>query len=80
MLRMTGLQAACEITRKPDMRVRMLSMHDSEQYLFEAIRVGASGYVLKSSVDGISWRRAEPLSTASRSSIPAASVRSCAST
>jgi len=26
-------------------------MHDNEQYLFEAIRVGASGYVLKSAVD-----------------------------
>ncbi len=52
MPRMTGLQAAREITRrKPDVRVLMLSMHDSEQYLFEAIRVGASGYVLKSAVD-----------------------------
>jgi DNA-binding NarL/FixJ family response regulator len=29
----------------------MLSMHDNEQYLFEAIRVGAAGYVLKSAVD-----------------------------
>ena len=29
----------------------MLSMHDNEQYLFEAIKVGASGYVLKSAVD-----------------------------
>jgi DNA-binding NarL/FixJ family response regulator len=26
-------------------------MHDSEQYLFEAIKVGAAGYVLKSAVD-----------------------------
>jgi DNA-binding NarL/FixJ family response regulator len=52
MPRMTGLQAAREITRrKPDVRVLILSMHDSEQYLFEAIRVGASGYVLKSAVD-----------------------------
>jgi DNA-binding NarL/FixJ family response regulator len=32
-------------------RVLILSMHDNEQYLFEAIRVGASGYVLKSAVD-----------------------------
>jgi DNA-binding NarL/FixJ family response regulator len=32
-------------------RVLMLSMHDNEQYLFEAIRMGASGYVLKSAVD-----------------------------
>jgi DNA-binding NarL/FixJ family response regulator len=52
MPRMTGLQAAREITRrKPELRVLMLSMHDSEQFLFEAIRAGASGYVLKSSVD-----------------------------
>jgi DNA-binding NarL/FixJ family response regulator len=52
MPRMTGLQAAREITRrKPEVRVLMLSMHDNEQYLFEAIRVGASGYVLKSAVD-----------------------------
>jgi DNA-binding NarL/FixJ family response regulator len=52
MPRMTGLQAAREITRrKPDVRVLMLSMHDNEQYLFEAIKAGASGYVLKSAVD-----------------------------
>jgi DNA-binding NarL/FixJ family response regulator len=52
MPRMTGLHAAREITqRKPEVRVLILSMHDSEQYLFEAIRVGASGYVLKSAVD-----------------------------
>ena len=52
MPRMTGLQAAREINRRnPDVRVLMLSMHDNEQYLFEAIRAGASGYVLKSAVD-----------------------------
>ena len=52
MPRKTGLQAAREITqRKPEIRVLMLSMHDNEQYLFEAIKVGASGYVLKSAVD-----------------------------
>jgi DNA-binding NarL/FixJ family response regulator len=52
MPRKTGLQAAREIThRNPEIRVLMLSMHDNEQYLFEAIRAGASGYVLKSAVD-----------------------------
>jgi DNA-binding NarL/FixJ family response regulator len=52
MPRKTGLQAAREIThRNPHVRVLMLSMHDNEQYLFEAIRAGASGYVLKSAVD-----------------------------
>jgi DNA-binding NarL/FixJ family response regulator len=52
MPRMTGLQAAREITRRhPDVRVLMLSMHDNEEYLFEALAAGASGYVLKTSVD-----------------------------
>jgi DNA-binding NarL/FixJ family response regulator len=52
MPRKTGLQAAREIThRRPEIRVLMLSMHDNEQYLFEAIKAGASGYVLKSAVD-----------------------------
>lgn len=52
MPRMTGLQAAQEITRGvPDTRVLMLSMHDDEQFFFEALRSGASGYVLKSGVD-----------------------------
>ncbi len=49
MPRMTGLQAARELqARRPDVRVLMLSMHDNEQYFFEALKVGASGYVLKS--------------------------------
>jgi DNA-binding NarL/FixJ family response regulator len=29
----------------------MLSMHDNEQYFFESLKVGASGYVLKSVAD-----------------------------
>ena len=29
----------------------MLSMYDNEQYLFEALKAGASGYVLKSGAD-----------------------------
>ena len=52
MPRMTGLQAAVELTdRRPALRVLMLSMYDSEQYLYEALRAGASGYVLKSAAD-----------------------------
>jgi DNA-binding NarL/FixJ family response regulator len=52
MPRMTGLQAAREIThRKPDVRVLMLSMHENEEYFFEALAAGASGYVLKTAVD-----------------------------
>lgn len=34
--------------RNPDRRVVMLSVYDDEQYLFQALRVGASGYLLKS--------------------------------
>ncbi|MGV0626168.1 response regulator [Mycolicibacter minnesotensis] len=34
--------------RDPDRKVVMLSVYDDEQYLFEALRVGASGYLLKS--------------------------------
>ena len=52
MPRMTGLQAARELTNRRDgLRVLILSMHDNEQYLFEALRAGASGYVLKSVAD-----------------------------
>jgi DNA-binding NarL/FixJ family response regulator len=52
MPRMTGLQAAAELTRRrPDVRVLILSMHDNEHYLFEALRAGASGYVLKTAAD-----------------------------
>ena len=52
MPRMTGIQAAAELNRrKPEIRVLMLSMHDSEQFLFEALKAGASGYVLKSGAD-----------------------------
>jgi DNA-binding NarL/FixJ family response regulator len=52
MPRMTGLQAAREIrSQLPDVRVLILSMHDDEHYLFEALKAGASGYVLKAQAD-----------------------------
>jgi DNA-binding NarL/FixJ family response regulator len=52
MPRMTGLQAARELSRRaPNVRVLILSMYDNEQYLFEALKAGASGYVLKSVAD-----------------------------
>ncbi len=52
MPRMTGIQAAAELhRRKPELKTLMLSMHDSEQFLFEALKAGASGYVLKSGAD-----------------------------
>jgi DNA-binding NarL/FixJ family response regulator len=52
MPRMTGIQAAAELSkRKPEVKTLMLSMYDSEQFLFEALKAGASGYVLKSGAD-----------------------------
>jgi DNA-binding NarL/FixJ family response regulator len=52
MPRMTGLQAAEQLAkRRPQTRVLILSMYDTEQYLFAAARAGAAGYLLKSVAD-----------------------------
>ncbi|MEV0022470.1 response regulator transcription factor [Streptomyces atroolivaceus] len=52
MPRLTGLQAARELSRvMPDLRILMLTMYDNEQYFFEALKAGASGFVLKSVAD-----------------------------
>ena len=52
MPRLTGIQAARRIAQhKPELRMLILSMHDNEGYFFEALRAGASGYVLKSVAD-----------------------------
>jgi DNA-binding NarL/FixJ family response regulator len=52
MPRLTGLQATVELRcRRRDVRVLILSVHDHEQYFFEALKAGASGYVLKSSAN-----------------------------
>jgi DNA-binding NarL/FixJ family response regulator len=52
MPRMTGLQAARELhARRPQLRILMLSMHENERYLYEALKAGASGYVLKTVAD-----------------------------
>jgi len=52
MPRMTGLQATRELhRRRPDLRILMLSMHENERYLYEALKAGASGYVLKTVAD-----------------------------
>ena len=52
MPKLTGIQAAAELhKRRPELKLLMLSMYDSEQFLFEALKAGASGYVLKSDAD-----------------------------
>jgi len=52
MPKLTGIQAARRLAEhRPDLRVLILSMHDNEEFFFEALRAGASGYVLKSAAD-----------------------------
>ncbi len=52
MPRMTGLQAVAELhRRRPQLRTLMLSMHENERYLYQALKAGASGYVLKTVAD-----------------------------
>lgn len=44
----SGLEATREIkSRMPESQVLILTIHDREDYLFQALRAGASGYVLK---------------------------------
>ncbi len=52
MPKLTGLQATREIREQaPSVSVLILSMYDDERYLFEALKAGASGYVLKAQAD-----------------------------
>lgn len=45
---MNGLKATRQITSSfPNVRVIALTMHDDEEYFFEVLSAGASGYVLK---------------------------------
>src|SRR5450755_1397762 len=42
MPRMTGLHAVAELRRrKPQLRTLILSMHENERYLYEALKAGA---------------------------------------
>jgi DNA-binding NarL/FixJ family response regulator len=52
MPKLTGLQAARRIREhRPELQVLILSMHDNEEFFFEAIRAGAAGYVLKTAAE-----------------------------
>jgi DNA-binding NarL/FixJ family response regulator len=49
---MTGLEACRHLkSQRPVVRSLILSMHDDERLLFEALDAGAAGYVLKSVMD-----------------------------
>lgn len=48
MPELNGLEATARITKQfPDVRVILLSMHANEEYVSEALRTGAAGYMLK---------------------------------
>ena len=52
MPKLTGLQATREIkAQAPEVAVLILSMHDEERYISEALKAGASGYVVKTQAD-----------------------------
>lgn len=48
MPEMNGLETTTRVTKEfPGVRVIMLSMHAGEEYVMQALRAGASGYLLK---------------------------------
>src|SRR5258706_28708 len=48
MPNLNGLQALARITRDyPQVRVIMLSMHHNDEYVWQALKAGAAGYLLK---------------------------------
>jgi DNA-binding NarL/FixJ family response regulator len=52
MPKLTGLQATREIkAQAPEVAILILSMHDDERYIAEALKAGASGYVVKTQAD-----------------------------
>ena len=76
MPRLTGLQVARRLrSHRPDLRIVMLSVHDNEQFFFESLKVGATGYVLKTAADEDLVPPAARRCATSRSSTPERSDR-----
>jgi two-component system response regulator NreC len=49
---MNGMEATKQIKKRmPEVKVLVLTMHDNEEYLFQVLQAGASGYVLKKAAD-----------------------------
>jgi DNA-binding NarL/FixJ family response regulator len=48
MPNLNGIEAARQVVKEfPSVKVLMLSMHENEAYVLQALRAGASGYILK---------------------------------
>jgi len=49
---MNGMEATKQIKKRDgDVKILVLTMHDNEEYLFQVLQAGASGYVLKKAAD-----------------------------
>src|SRR6266571_6247059 len=49
---MNGIEATRQIKKLvPEVKVLVLTMHENEEYVFQALRAGASGYMLKEAAD-----------------------------
>lgn len=49
---MNGIEATRQIKRvAPEVKVLVLTMHENDEYVFQALRAGASGYILKEAAD-----------------------------
>ena len=49
---MNGIEATRQVKKQlPDVKVLILTMHENDEYVFQALRAGASGYLLKEAAD-----------------------------
>jgi two-component system response regulator NreC len=49
---LSGIEATKQIKKLlPDVKVLILTMHEHDEYVFQALRAGASGYMLKEAAD-----------------------------
>ena len=49
---MNGIEATRQIKKLlPEVKILMLTMHENDEYVFQALRAGASGYMLKEAAD-----------------------------
>jgi two-component system, NarL family, response regulator NreC len=49
---MSGIESTRQIKKVlPDVKILILTMHENDEYVFQALRAGASGYILKEAAD-----------------------------